>query len=90
MVDVKVIPATERAFERHYLMIVHEDHGMIVDADKGSTTLIPLDDGELTGPDRESAILEGAKRAAEELEIPVVYVVDYPHWQSGDPLPLPN
>jgi hypothetical protein len=90
MVDVKVIDATERVHDRRYLMIVYEDHGMVVDADKGSTAIVALDDGNLAGPDREAAILEGAKRAAERLKIPVVYVVDYSQWRPGDPLPLPE
>jgi hypothetical protein len=90
MAEVKVIDATEQVFDRHYLMIVYDDHGMVVDADKGATEIFALDDGELAGTDREAAILDGAVRAADRLNIPVVYVVDYSHWQPGDPLPLPN
>jgi hypothetical protein len=91
MVDVRVIPATERAPDRHYMMIVHEDRGMIVDADRGSTDLVELDEEEHeTGTDRQAAILEGAKRVAEQLRIPVIYLLDYPQWHSGDPIPLPE
>lgn len=92
MVDVRVIAATERAPDRHYMMIVHEDRGMIVDADRGSTDLVELDDDEEheAGTDRQAAILEGAKRVAEQLRIPVIYLLDYPQWHSGDPIPLPE
>ena len=90
MVDVKVIRPTERIVDRKYLLIVYEDHAMIVDADKGSTRIVPLDARWSTGPDRAAAIVDSAVRLATTEQIPVVYQMDYSQLTGDGPIPLPE
>jgi hypothetical protein len=90
MVDVKVIGPTERIVDRKYLLIVYEDHAMIVDADKGSTRIVPLDARWMTGPDRATAIIDSARRVAEIEKIPVVYRIDYPPQSGSESIQLPE
>jgi len=77
MVEVKVIHPADRIADRQYLMVVYDDHAMIVDYDKGSTRIEPLDGRAAPGSDRSEVVLESAKRKAEAENIPFVYVVDY-------------
>lgn len=82
MVEVRVIHPADRIADRRYLMVVYEDHAMIVDYDKGSTHIEPLEGHGAASADRSAVVLESAKRKAEAENIPFVYVMDY---SSPDP-----
>jgi hypothetical protein len=90
MTEVKYAGATERIADRHYLLVVYDNHGMIVEADSGTTRIVPLDEPESDLGDEEPTLVDNACRTAERLGVPVVYLLDYPEWQSGDPVPLPE
>lgn len=88
MVEVKVIHPADRIDERRYLMVVYEDHAMIVDYDKGSTRIEPLEGRWAASADRAEVVLESAKRKAEAENIPFVYVIDYSSPSPDDDVSL--
>jgi hypothetical protein len=84
VVEVREIDARQRIADERYLAIVFENHAMIVDAKKGSTRIIPLDDKGLTGVERTMALITSAKQTAALMDVPVVYLLRYP-WTPNDP-----
>jgi hypothetical protein len=91
MVDVKVVRPTDRIVDRRYLMVVHGNHAMIVDADHGTTRIVPLDPrSSPTDAQPSDAVLQSAARLAQLEKIPVIYLVDYTQLRPGDPIRLPE
>lgn len=74
-VDVKYIAHDEPVRDSRYLIVLFGEKGFIFDHIAGKTTIVPLNDGGLTGPERQTAIIESAKAAATREKLGRVYVV---------------
>lgn len=90
MAEVKHAGGTEQIRDRLYLVMVFDGQGLIVDAARGATRLVPLDDGGAEGEARHSALLDSARAAADDAGVPVVYVLDHGDWRPGDPIKMPE
>lgn len=90
MAEVKYAGGTEHIRDRLYLVMVFDGQGLIVDAARGATRLVPLDDGGAEGEARHSALLDSARAAADDAGVPVVYVLDHGDWRPGDPIKMPD
>jgi len=92
LVEVKIIGPADRVLDRRYLMVIYGDHAMIVDADKGATRIVPLDGSPSPHGHDPAALLESAKRKAENEAIAVVYVIDHAQLpqQPGSPILVPD
>jgi len=89
MAEVKHAGAAERIADRHYMLVVYDNHGLIVEADNGATRIVPLDaPAPNIAPD--DALADSARRTADRWGVPVVYMLDYPQWQPGDPIAVPD
>lgn len=90
MVEVITVPPTLHIDDRRYVTVVYDDHAMIVDADKGSTRIVPLEAEWDDDEQRASALLQSATQLAEAEGAPVVYLIDYSQVKPGDPVMLPE
>ncbi len=77
VVEVKEIDARLPIADQQYVAITFENHALVVDAIKGTTRVIPLDDKNLTGEARQAAILDSAKVTAQVAGFSRVYVLRY-------------
>jgi hypothetical protein len=80
-IQVREIDARQPIADARYVAVMFENQALVVDAVRGSTQLVPLlvplDDKNLTGDERRTAIIESACREALFSGISVVYVLNY-------------